>query len=145
MALANGLAIGIMVTNLGHISGGHFNPSITLGFLSTRRISAPLACAYWFFQLLGATAAAFILRYLFTKAEVAFTAPAPHNITDGKAFVLFQHPVLGRAEGHGSKAKSRYFCPGRSKAHIFHFKASEKIAFEFMRGACERAARGGCA
>ena len=39
IALANGLAIGIMVTNLGHISGGHFNPAITLGFLSTRRIT----------------------------------------------------------------------------------------------------------
>ena len=33
VALANGLAIGIMVTNLGHISGGHFNPAITLGFV----------------------------------------------------------------------------------------------------------------
>ncbi len=29
VALANGLAIGIMVSNLGHISGGHFNPAIT--------------------------------------------------------------------------------------------------------------------
>ena len=37
VALANGLAIGIMVTNLGHISGGHFNPAITLGFVATRR------------------------------------------------------------------------------------------------------------
>ena len=39
VALANGLAIGIMVSNLGHISGGHFNPAITLGFLATRRIT----------------------------------------------------------------------------------------------------------
>ena len=38
VALANGLAIGIMVSNLGHISGGHFNPAITLGFVATRRI-----------------------------------------------------------------------------------------------------------
>ena len=41
VALANGLAIGIMVSNLGHISGGHFNPAITLGFLATRRITMP--------------------------------------------------------------------------------------------------------
>ena len=39
VALANGLAIGIMVSNFGHISGGLFNPAITLGFLSTRRIT----------------------------------------------------------------------------------------------------------
>ena len=54
VALANGLAIGIMVTNLGHISGGHFNPAITLGFVATRRIKLGLAAFYWFFQLLGA-------------------------------------------------------------------------------------------
>jgi glycerol uptake facilitator-like aquaporin len=43
VALANGLAIGIMVSNLGRISGGHFNPAITAGFLATRRIGARLA------------------------------------------------------------------------------------------------------
>lgn len=88
VALANGLAIGIMVTNLGHISGGHFNPAITAGFVATRRIKIELAAAYWFSQLLGATAAAFILRWLFTKFFVARGAvPVPHT-TDAKALVL---------------------------------------------------------
>src|SRR6478609_11830396 len=67
IALANGLAIGIMVTNLGHISGGHFNPAITIGFLVTRRIKVALGAVYIFAQLLGAVCAAFILRYLFTQ------------------------------------------------------------------------------
>src|SRR5262249_17994048 len=67
IALANGLAIGIMVTNLGHISGGHFNPAITLGFVVTRRISGAVAVVYWASQLLGATVAALILRYVFAK------------------------------------------------------------------------------
>lgn len=88
VALANGLAIGIMVTNLGHISGGHFNPAITLGFLVTRRITPALAVAYWVFQLAGAILAAFILRYIWDKGTVGLgAAPAPH-IHDGKAFVL---------------------------------------------------------
>src|SRR5947209_11974843 len=87
VALANGLAIRIMVTNLGHISGGHFNPAITLGFVVTRRIKIVLASAYWFSQLLGAVCAAFILRYLFTQFAVKVTAPAPH-VTDAKALVL---------------------------------------------------------
>jgi len=54
VALANGLAIGIMVTNLGHISGGHFNPAITLSFLATRRITPRLAVVYWIAQFGGA-------------------------------------------------------------------------------------------
>jgi len=88
VALANGLAIGIMVSNLGHISGGHFNPAITLGFVVTRRIKAPLAVAYWASQLLGAVCAAFILRGLFSQLLVKFGAtPAPHT-TDAKAFAL---------------------------------------------------------
>jgi MIP family channel proteins len=89
VALANGLAIGIMVTNLGHISGGHFNPSITLGFLATRRITPRLALVYWAFQLTGAIAAAFLLRFIFNESFVAgHAAPAPHFIGDGRAFVV---------------------------------------------------------
>jgi aquaporin TIP len=88
VALANGLAIGIMVSNLGHVSGGHFNPAITLGFLVTRRITPVLAVIYWASQLLGAVAAAFILRWLFQKGAVAaYAAPAPHT-TDARAIVL---------------------------------------------------------
>lgn len=88
VALANGLAIGIMVTNLGHISGGHFNPAITLGFLTTRRITPVLAVAYWASQLLGAISAAFILRWLFRQISVAVAStPVPHT-TDAKALVL---------------------------------------------------------
>ncbi len=88
VALANGLAIGIMVTNLGHISGGHFNPAITLGFVVTRRITTALAVVYWASQLLGAIVAALILRYLFTNhGGVASAVPAPH-VHDGKAFLV---------------------------------------------------------
>jgi aquaporin Z len=88
VALANGLAIGIMVTNLGHISGGHFNPAITLGFVVTRRITGGLAVVYWASQLLGAIFAALILRFIFARlGGVAAAAPVPH-IHEDKAFVL---------------------------------------------------------
>ena len=87
VALANGLAIGIMVTNLGHISGGHFNPAITLGFLATRRITAPLAVAYWIAQFLGAVIAAAILRGFFHHAILGALPHAP-QFGAGKGFVL---------------------------------------------------------
>src|SRR5690242_3227524 len=87
VALANGLAIGIMVSNLGHISGGHFNPAITLGFLATRRITAPLAVAYWIAQFLGAVIAAAILRGFFHHAILGALPHAP-QFGAGKGFVL---------------------------------------------------------
>ena len=62
IALAHGLAIAIMVSALGHISGGHFNPAVTIGFWVTKRLNTLDALSYWGAQILGATAAAFLLK-----------------------------------------------------------------------------------
>jgi aquaporin TIP len=88
VALANGLAIGIMVTNLGHISGGHFNPAITLGFVATRRITTPLAVVYWIAQFGGALIAAAILRGLFKGSLILGSVPHAPAFGAGKGFVL---------------------------------------------------------
>jgi len=62
IALAHGLAIGIMVSALGHISGGHFNPAVTIGFWVTKRVNTVDTILYWAAQLAGAAAAAFLLK-----------------------------------------------------------------------------------
>src|SRR6202049_761498 len=62
ISLASGLAMAIMVSALGHISGGHFNPAITIGFWVTKRIGTLEAFLYWAAQILGGIAAAFLLR-----------------------------------------------------------------------------------
>ena len=62
IAAAHGLAIAIMVSALGHISGGHFNHAITIGFWVTKRVSTLDVILYWAAQLAGATAAAFLLK-----------------------------------------------------------------------------------
>jgi MIP family channel proteins len=62
VALAHGLAIGIMVSAMGHISGGHYNPAITIGVWVTKRLNTIDAILYWVAQLAGATAAAFLLK-----------------------------------------------------------------------------------
>ena len=61
IALAHGLAIALMVTAVGHISGGHFNPAVTLAMLVTGRIELSEAIRYWFAQLAGAAGAALVL------------------------------------------------------------------------------------
>jgi MIP family channel proteins len=61
IAAAHGLAIGLMVTNIGHISGGHLNPAVTIGFWVTRRLGTLHSICYWIAQLLGAAAAAYLI------------------------------------------------------------------------------------
>jgi MIP family channel proteins len=62
LALAPGLAVAILVSALSHISGAHFNPAVTIGFWVTKRLNTLDALSYWGAQLLGATAAAFLLK-----------------------------------------------------------------------------------
>src|SRR6202166_439909 len=62
IALASGLAMAIMVSSLGHISGGHFNPAVSIGFWVTKRIGTLEVFLYWAAQLLGGIAAAFLLK-----------------------------------------------------------------------------------
>jgi aquaporin TIP len=88
VALANGLAIGIMVSNLGHISGGHFNPAITLAFSLARRITTRLAIVYVAAQFLGAVLAALLLRGLFNHAATLGSVPHAPLIHEGKGFIL---------------------------------------------------------
>jgi MIP family channel proteins len=64
LALANGLVILVMVSAFGFISGGFFNPAVTLGFLVTRRIAPALAGLYFLVQFGGAALAALVLKWV---------------------------------------------------------------------------------
>ena len=88
VALANGLAIGIMVSNFGHISGGLFNPAITLGFLSTRRITPRLAVVYWIAQFGGAVIAAASFAGWSTSPRSSGPFRARRHFGAGRGFVL---------------------------------------------------------
>ena len=79
IAVAHGLAIGISVTALGHVSGGHFNPAISVGFWVTRRLSTIGTLGYIVAQLLGAVAAAYTIK--FVLPDSTWTAKALGSIT----------------------------------------------------------------
>jgi MIP family channel proteins len=68
IALAHALVLGVMVSNLGHISGGHFNPAVTIAVWSTRKIESGRAAAYIVAQLAGAVAGAGLLRLIMPEA-----------------------------------------------------------------------------
>ncbi len=92
IALAHGLAIAVMVTALGHISGGHFNPAVTIATMFTRKIGVELGLLYIIFQLLGSIFGAFLLVASFPEGlyrPVSLGTPAvAASITAPNAVVI---------------------------------------------------------
>ncbi|KAE8290801.1 Aquaporin-1 [Larimichthys crocea] len=62
VALAFALAIATLAQSLGHVSGAHLNPAISLGLLVSCQISALRCLCYILAQMLGAVAASAILN-----------------------------------------------------------------------------------
>jgi aquaporin Z len=62
IAIAHGLAIAVMVSAVGHISGGHLNPAVTVAAAAVRKIAPSEAVLYIGAQLAGAVAGAAVLR-----------------------------------------------------------------------------------
>jgi len=67
IALAHGIAIAVMVSAFGHVSGGLYNPALTVGLWVTRRMNTPDTVAFIVAQLAGATFAALCLLVLFPE------------------------------------------------------------------------------
>lgn len=61
------LALMIMVYAGGHISGGHYNPAVTLSVWMRGKIEMKDAFMYWIFQFAGAIAAALAVVYIFKE------------------------------------------------------------------------------
>ena len=74
IALAHGFALAIAVSSFGAISGGHFNPAVTLGLAIARKHPWPRVLTYWAAQLIGALLAGLVLRLFFEPFLAAATA-----------------------------------------------------------------------
>ena len=75
VALAFGLTVVTMVYALGHISGGHFNPAISLGLVVGKRFSASDLIPYWIAQVAGGIAAAAVL-FVIANGKAGFDVHA---------------------------------------------------------------------
>src|SRR5215467_215809 len=76
VGLVFGLIIAAMISAFGHISGAHFNPAVTLGFVLARHLPLNRLWAYWGAQLVGAILAAATLRLLLGNvAHLGATVP----------------------------------------------------------------------
>jgi aquaporin Z/aquaporin NIP len=80
VAVAGGLALAVSVASLGHISGAHLNPAVTVGLVLNRRFPWTYAPAYVLAQFGGAIAAALAAWALFghrAKTVARLGAPCP--------------------------------------------------------------------
>jgi MIP family channel proteins len=68
IAIAHGCMMAVLVSALGHISGGHNNPAVTFGVWVGGKISGQKAVLYVVFQLIGAVVAGLMLRMVFPEA-----------------------------------------------------------------------------
>lgn len=71
VSLAFGLTVLTMAYAVGHISGGHFNPAVTLGLVMAGRHEAKDMVPYWVAQVVGAALGALVL-YLIASGAAGF-------------------------------------------------------------------------
>ena len=69
VALSHGLVLAVLVSALGPVSGGHFNPAVSFGLWVAGKIEPMRAAAFVVAQLVGAVAAGLLLRALFTPEQ----------------------------------------------------------------------------
>jgi aquaporin Z len=108
---AFGLALLAGLYAFGEVSGGHFNPAVSLAMFLDKRLSSTDLLGYWVSQVIGAVLAGLVLLLATDKHSVASTATKPSS--DGTAFVvevaftaIFVLVILQatRSEGFGSTA-----------------------------------------
>ena len=145
VALAFAFVVTTMVYALGHLSGAHINPAVTIGFWSVRRFPSREVGPYLVAQLLGAVAASGFLRgVLGPVGHVGATLP---SLPVGSAFAvewgscaLTGGPLTG-----ASKNPARSFGPafvgGTWTAHWIYWAApitamvTAARLYDFLRGA----------
>jgi len=87
ISFAFGLALVVGLFTVGRVSGGHFNPAVSLGAFLDKRISLSDMLFYWVSQVAGALIASFALVYLASKAAVATTVNALGGLEAFKGLV----------------------------------------------------------
>jgi len=77
IAFAFGLGVALAIGGLGQISGGHFNPAVSLGLVSARKFPARELIPYWVAQLVGGFAAVLVVAVVYSGLAVDKLDTAP--------------------------------------------------------------------
>jgi MIP family channel proteins len=86
VAIATGLVVTAMIYTLGHLTGAHFNPAVSLAFAVGRHFPVRDLLPYWLAQLAGGVLASLLVRFLW--GDVANLGATLPGLADGRALVL---------------------------------------------------------
>jgi aquaporin Z len=108
--LAIGSALMVMIFAGGHISGGHFNPAVTLGVWLRGKCETKDVAPYMICQVVGAVLAALVVKYLKGGAAVAPLQPATVAALLAEFLFTFAlvYVVLNVATAKGTSGNSFY-------------------------------------
>ena len=108
--LAIGSALIVMIFAGGHISGGHFNPAVTLGVWLRGKCETRDVGPYMICQILGAVLAAFVVKFLKGGATVTPLRPATGPALMAEFLFTFAlvYVVLNVATAKGTSGNSFY-------------------------------------
>lgn len=108
--LAIGSALMVMIFAGGHISGGHFNPAVTLGVWLRGQGAAKDVAPYMISQIIGAVLAAFAVKFLKQGAPVTPLQPAtlPALLAEFLFTFALVYVVLNTATAKGTSGNSFY-------------------------------------
>jgi len=108
--LAIGSALMVMIFAGGHISGGHFNPAVTLAVWLRGKCDAKDVVPYWVAQLAAGTVAALLVTYLFggRPAGPMLRGSVPSAIVEFLFTFALAWVVLNVATAKGTTGNSFY-------------------------------------
>src|SRR5215467_1520909 len=109
--LAIGAALMVMVFAGGHISGGHYNPAVTLGVLIRGKVKPADVVPYWIAQFLAAVIAAWlVIKCLRLGVPVTAIAPkmGPALLAEFLFTFALVYVVLNSATAEGTSGNSFY-------------------------------------
>jgi aquaporin Z len=104
--LAAGAVLMVMIYAGGHISGGHYNPAVTLAVLARGRIGLRDAASYWISQLAAGLIAAVAARAVVNPAHVSKLTLSGHGLIAAAVVELLFTFALGYVVVNVATSKS---------------------------------------
>jgi aquaporin Z len=108
--LAIGAALMVMIFAGGHVSGGHYNPAVTLGVWIRGRCDGKDVIPYWISQAIGASLAAVAVKFLRPGAQITAMTPVVSHALLAEFLFTFAlvFVVLNVATAKGTAGNSFY-------------------------------------